>query len=228
MTASFRRFFKVALVVVALAALAGCDPIDPCASPTAPGCNGNTGTGSEANSGQSITSLGTTCSYLPYGQGGSYQIGAQASLTPRQQWLIQWFNGWAISRNPYLTGVYLPILTLVGEANARGGLFGIAFDPAWFAQIGEAVSLEVLAHELGHVSQAYRLVSVDATLLRYGQEGQADYFAGSLLRAAGFSQSELESQVLPFVSKLQGSSSHPDGPVRARLVSAGYYGLAVQ
>jgi hypothetical protein len=165
---------------------------------------------------------------MPYGPGSAYQLGGQALLTARQQWLIQWFNGWAISRNPRLIGVYLPIQTLIGEANARGGLFGIAFDPAWFARIGEAVSMEVLAHELGHVSQAYQLVSVDATLVRYGQEGQADYFAGSLLRAAGFSQYELESQVLPFVSQLQGSASHPGGPVRARLVSSGYYGLPVQ
>ena len=122
----------------------------------------------------------------------------------------------------------MPIQTLIGEANARGGLFGIAFDPVWFAQIGEAVSLEVLGHELGHMSQAYQLFSVDASLRRYGQEGQADYFAGSLLRAAGFSQFELENQMSPFVYRLQGSPTHPAGPVRARLVSAAYYGLAVQ
>jgi len=89
--------------------------------------------------------------------------------------------------------------------------------------MGKPMGTAILAHELGHVCQGYRLLPIDAAYMQYGLEGQADYFAGRLLAASGFPQAALENHVLPILAQAQGDSTHAPGPIRVMLTKAGYY-----
>jgi hypothetical protein len=109
--------------------------------------------------------------------------------------MLDWFSPWAIARNPVLQNIRFPILVLAGERNARAGAFGIAVNPQWFAELGEDITIGIYAHELGHVSQAYGLIPVDQLAKEYGPEGQADYFAGTLLKGQPTVQSGSDAKV---------------------------------
>jgi len=152
-----------------------------------------------------------------------YQIIPQpAPVTRRQQQLFDWFSPWAISRNPMLAQVRFPVLVLLGERNARAGSFGIAVNPQWFAELDEDITIGIYAHELGHVSQAYGLIPFDQVATRYGPEGQADYFAGTLLKASGqFSPAQMQ-KLTDWVTPSAGDQSHAPGRIRADLMRAGY------
>jgi len=164
-----------------------------------------------------------SCSYNSAMPGYGYQILPQsAPVTRRQQALFDWFSPWAISRNPVLQNMRFPILVLAGERNARAGAFGIAINPQWFSELDEDVTIGIYAHELGHVSQAYGLIPVDQLAMRYGAEGQADYFAGTLLKASGqFSPAQMQ-KFTNWVTPSAGDQSHAPGRIRADLMRAGY------
>lgn len=176
-----------------------------------------------------ITALAKTpqptwqCSYNAAMPGYGYRILPQAApITRRQQQLFDWFNQYGVSRNPQMRYLRLPVLVLEGEENARAGHFGIAFNPAWFARLGEDISIGILAHELGHVSQAYNIIAPDELALRHGIEGQADYFAGRILKSSGVFSSQQMSRMVEFVRPSAGDATHSAGPVRAQLMEAGW------
>ncbi len=164
-----------------------------------------------------------SCSYNAAMPGSGYQILPQpAPVTFRQQQLFDWFSPWAIARNPVLQNIRFPILVLAGERNARAGAFGIAVNPQWFAELGEDITIGIYAHELGHVSQAYGLIPVDQLAMQYGAEGQADYFAGTLLKASRqFSPAQMQ-KFIDWVTPSAGDQSHAPGRIRADLMRAGY------
>ena len=164
-----------------------------------------------------------SCSYSAAMPGYGYQILPQpAPVTLRQQRLFDWFSPWAIARNPVLQNMRFPILVLAGEKNARAGAFGIAINPQWFAELDEDITIGIYAHELGHVSQAYGLIPVDRLAMQYGAEGQADYFAGTLLKASGqFSPAQMQ-EFIDWVTPSRGDQTHAPGRIRADLMRAGY------
>lgn len=164
-----------------------------------------------------------SCSYGAGMPGYGYQIVSQpAPVSMRQQQLFDWFSPWAIARNPVLANMRFPILVLMGERNARAGAFGIAINPQWFAELDEDITIGIYAHELGHVSQVYGLIPTDEVAMRYGTEGQADYFAGTLLKASHqFSPSQMQ-KLTDWVTPSPGDQTHAPGRVRAELMRAGY------
>lgn len=163
------------------------------------------------------------CSYNAAVPGYGYRISPQpAPITSRQQELFDWFNEYGVSRNPQMRYLRLPVLVLEGEENARAGTFGIAFNPGWFARLGEDISIGILAHELGHVSQAYSIIPMDEVAARYGIEGQADYFAGRILKASGVYTAGQMSRMAEFIRPSTGDDTHAPGPVRARLMQIGW------
>ena len=168
-----------------------------------------------------------SCSYNSYSAampGYGYQILPQpAPVTFRQQRLFDWFSPWAIARNPMLQNMRFPILVLAGERNARAGGFGIAINPQWFAELDEDITIGIYAHELGHVSQAYRLIPRNDQLANeWGLEGQADYFAGTLLKASRqFSPAQMQ-KFIDWVTPSTGDQTHAPGRIRADLMRAGY------
>jgi hypothetical protein len=161
-----------------------------------------------------------SCSYLPgFGASPQGQIGPPAPpLTNWQSTLVAYFNQCYGQALPAL-----PILTLHNENNARAGGFGVALNVHWLASMGKPMGTAILAHELGHVCQAYRLIPIDQTLMQWGLEGQADYFAGRLLAASGFPQQAFEQGVLPIISQWPGDQTHAPGQIRAWLTATGYY-----
>lgn len=163
------------------------------------------------------------CSYKAAMPGYGYQILPQpAPVTRRQQALFDWFSPWAIARNPLLQYMRFPVLVLEGERNARAGSFGIAINPQWFSELDEDVTIGIYAHELGHVSQAYGLIPLDGLARQHGVEGQADYFAGTLLKASGqFSPAQMQ-KFIDWVMPSAGDQTHAPGRVRADLMRAGY------
>jgi hypothetical protein len=92
-----------------------------------------------------------------------------------------------------------------------------------FAALGEDISIAIYAHELGHVSQAYGLIARDDELVRrFGLEGQADYFAGNLLKASlQFTPAQMM-EMANFIRPFPGHATHAPGRVRADLMIQGY------
>ena len=165
-----------------------------------------------------------SCSFNAAMPGADYRIVPQpAPVTQRQQQLFNWFSPWAIQRNPSLQNIRFTILTLIGERNARAGAFGIAINPQWFAELDEDITIGIYAHELGHVSQAYYLIPVDDEIVRqHGHEGQADYFAGTLLKASRQFSTQQMQKVTEFIRPSPGDATHSAGAIRANLMWAGY------
>jgi hypothetical protein len=165
-----------------------------------------------------------SCSFNAAMPGKGYRIVQRpAPVTPRQQQLFNWFSPWAIQRNPILANMWFTILTLEGENNARAGAFGIAINPQWFAELGEDISIGIYAHELGHVSQAYGLIPRNDELVRrFGLEGQADYFAGTLLKSSRQFTPEQMRRMADFIRPSPGDATHARGRVRADLMMQGY------
>lgn len=161
-----------------------------------------------------------TCSYVPgFVAGPSPIIGLpEPSLTDWEMTLLNYFNQTYRNRIPAL-----PLLTLHNEPNARAGTFGVAINRQWMSSMGKAMGTAIFAHELGHVCQGYNLLPIDPAFLQYGLEGQADYFAGRLLAASAFPVHVFENEVVPFLARAQGSSTHPPGPIRVMLTKAGFY-----
>lgn len=165
-----------------------------------------------------------SCSFNAAMPGEGYRIVQRpAPVTRRQQQLFDWFSPWAIQRNPILANMWFTILTLEGENNARAGAFGIAVNPQWFAELGEDIAIGIYAHELGHVSQAYGLIARDDELVRrFGLEGQADYFAGNLLKSSRQFTPEQMRKMGDFIRPSRGDATHAPGRVRADLMIQGY------
>lgn len=127
------------------------------------------------------------------------------------------------SKKSILANMWFTILTLEGEKNARAGAFGIAINPQWFAELGEDISIGIYAHELGHVSQAYGLIPRnDELVTRFGLEGQADYFAGTLLKSSRQFTPEQMKKMADFIRPSSGDATHAPGKIRADLMMRGY------
>lgn len=115
------------------------------------------------------------------------------------------------------------LLTLEGEPNVRGGPFGIALNRAWLNLIGQPLAAAILAHELGHIVQAYRLMPLHEDAKAYGPEGEAEYFAGRLLAASGMTEDLFEGGVCPVISRYPATETHPAGHLRVMLLRGGFY-----
>lgn len=115
------------------------------------------------------------------------------------------------------------LLTLEGEPNVRGGPQGIAMNRAWLNLIGQPLAAAILAHELGHIVQAYGLIPLHEDAKGYGPEGEAEYFAGRLLSASGMTEDVFEGGVCPVISRYPGTDTHPAGHLRVMLLRGGFY-----
>jgi hypothetical protein len=64
---------------------------------------------------------------------------------------------------------------------------------------------------------------VDRLAMQYGAEGQADYFAGTLLKASRQFSPEQMKEFIDWVTPSVGDQTHAPGRIRADLMRAGYY-----
>jgi hypothetical protein len=115
------------------------------------------------------------------------------------------------------------LFTLEGESNVRGGPQGIAMNRAWLNLIGQPLAAAILAHELGHIVQAYGLIPLHEDAKAYGPEGEAEYFAGRLLAASGMTEDVFEGGVCPVISRYPATDTHPAGHLRVMLLRGGFY-----
>jgi len=115
------------------------------------------------------------------------------------------------------------LLSLEGESNVRGGPQGIAINRAWLNLIGQPLAAAILAHELGHIVQAYGLMPLHEDVKPYGPEGEAEYYAGRLLAASGMTEDVFEGGVCPVISRYPGTDTHPAGHIRVMLLRGGFY-----
>ncbi|GAB1489413.1 hypothetical protein MASR2M8_18660 [Opitutaceae bacterium] len=115
------------------------------------------------------------------------------------------------------------LLSLEGEENVRGGPQGIAMNRAWMNLIGQPLAAAILAHELGHIVQAYKLMPLHEDVKPYGPEGEAEYYAGRLLAASGMTEDVFEGGVCPVISRYPGTETHPAGHLRVMLLRGGFY-----
>lgn len=115
------------------------------------------------------------------------------------------------------------LLSLEGESNVRGGPQGIAINRAWLNLIGQPLAAAILAHELGHIVQAYGLMPLHEDVKPYGPEGEAEYYAGRLLAASGMTEDVFEGGVCPVISRYPGADTHPAGHLRVMLLRGGFY-----
>ncbi len=115
------------------------------------------------------------------------------------------------------------LMSLEGEANARGGPQGIALNREWLDKIGQPLAAAVLAHELAHIAQAYQLMPIHEDVKPYGPEGEAEYLAGWLLAASGMTEAVFEGGVCPVISRYPGTDTYPPGHIRVMLLRGGFY-----
>lgn len=113
--------------------------------------------------------------------------------------------------------------SIEGEANARVGAFGIALNRKWMNLIGEPMAAAVLAHELGHVVQAFQLMPLHPDAKAYGPEGEVDFYAGRLLAASGMTEDMFEGAVCPVISRYPETKTHLPGHIRVMLMRGGFY-----
>jgi len=135
--------------------------------------------------------------------------------------LIERLTG--LARNPFIvrrsTGLKNGFAVIVGQDRV------IVYDPLWYSPLSQPIggtTLLVLAHEIGH--HICRHTAGSMRERPWDKELEADRYAGSLMRRAGFDELTMRFHVdrTAQTYSADGSSSHPPRALRIKAYWEGY------